>query len=110
MEIKKKVYSIYVNNDKEYDGFEEERYIIIAGSTEEAEKSAMGLWNSRCSSWTDSEYNIIVREMKKSDNGMAFEALERQNKIDEAIKILQTIDWVGSGAKRLIQDVIELLI
>jgi hypothetical protein len=41
---------------------------------------------------------------------MAIDALERQSNIDEAIKILQTIDWVGSEAKGRIQDAIGLLI
>ena len=35
--------------------------------------------------------------------------LERQSRVDEVIKILQTIDWVGSGAKARIQEAIELL-
>lgn len=40
---------------------------------------------------------------------MGIEALEKQMKINEAIKILQTVDWVGSGAKARIQEAIKLL-
>ena len=31
-------------------------------------------------------------------------------KIDEAIAVLQKVDWVGSGAKALIEDAIGLLL
>ena len=55
-----------------------------------------------------SEYGEIFAYQNESIE-IAIEALERQSKIDEAIKILQTVDWVGSGARARIQEAIELL-
>lgn len=88
---------------------DEERYFIMLDEIEQLKADNKKLTEeiSRCTSGNGTYISI------ESHNRFVAQLTERAEKAEaraeKAIKLLQTIDWVGSGAKERIEQTIEIL-